>query len=124
MEYQMKVQCLLLTGLLSFGVNAGNWLVSQTKIAHVQIGNGDLMYMSFDNSIDTSGFNCGTDVVKNWAAIPLDNENPKVKSIISLALSAQAQGIPVDLGGTETCVGSTYPLLTYIRIGKMNYPIK
>jgi len=120
----MKIQCLLLSSFLSFGVNAGNWLVSQTTLAHVQIGNADLMYVSFNSSIDTTNFSCGTSVVKNWAALPLNNESAKTKSIISLALSAQAQGIPVDIGGTETCVGSAYPLITSIRIGKMIYTIK
>lgn len=119
----MKFNILILF-LVSFNSLAGSWKVSQTSLKHVQIGSANLMYISFDKQADVSQITCGGSPVKNWAALPLDSANPKVQALISLALSAQAQNIKVDLGGPGTCQKGIYLTLDYIRVGQYTGPIK
>jgi|GEM_PF-1903887 len=103
---------------------ASTWIVSQTTLKHVQIGSANLMYISFDKYANVSNISCAGLPVKNWAALPLDSSNPKTQALISLALSAQAQNIKVDLGGPATCELKTYPTLDYIRVGQYTGPAK
>lgn len=113
----MKFSILVLL-LMSFSCLSSSWSVSQTTLKHVQIGSANLMYISFDKLANVSQVTCGGLPIKNWAALPLDSTNPKVQALISLALSAQAQSIKVDLGGTGICQKNAYPTLDYIRIGQ------
>jgi len=55
------------------------------------------MYISFDKLADVSQITCSGSPIKNWAALPLDSIDPKVQALISLALSAQAQNISVQV---------------------------
>jgi len=114
MKYLISVTLLLLSG----NTIAANWGLSQTTLKHVQIGNGNYMYLSFDASANVSQISCSGLPIKNWAVLPLDSSDPKVQALISLALSAQAQNIKVDLGGPATCELGAYPTLGYIRVGK------
>jgi hypothetical protein len=118
---KFKILALLLVSFSSFG---SNWTVSQTTLHHVQIGSANLMYISFDKHANVSQITCGGLPVKNWAALPLDLTGPKVQALISLALSAQAQSIKVDLGGPGTCQKGAYPTLDYIRVGQYTGPVK
>tara|TARA_R110002060_G_scaffold880_3_gene2099 strand:+ start:1018 stop:1377 length:360 start_codon:yes stop_codon:yes gene_type:complete len=118
---KFKILALFLVNFSSLG---SNWTVSQTNLHHVQIGSANLMYISFDKHANVSKITCGGLPVKNWAALPLDSTNPKVQALISLALSAQAQKIKVDLGGPGTCQQGAYPTLDYIRIGQFTGAVK
>lgn len=119
----MKFKILVLF-FASFSSLGSSWTVSQTTLHHVQIGSANLMYISFDKHANVSQISCGGLPVKNWAALPLDSTNPKMQALISLALSAQAQNIKVDLGGPATCQQDAYPTLDYIRIGQYTGPTK
>jgi hypothetical protein len=119
----MKFKILALL-LVSFSSLVNQWSVTQTTLQHVQIGSGNLMYISFDKHINVSQVSCGGLPVKNWAALPLDATEPKVQALISLALSAQAQNTKVDLGGPLTCQNDVYLTLEFIRIGQYAAPLK
>jgi len=114
----VKYLILIILSVLSGSSIAANWNLSQTTLKHVQIGNGNYMYLSFDASANVSQVSCSGLPIKNWAVLPLDSSDPKIQALISLALSAQAQNIKVDLGGPGTCELGAYLTLGYIRVGK------
>ena len=118
---KFKILVLLFVSVNSLGAS---WKVTQTTLQHVQIGSANLMYISFDKHANVSQITCDGLPVKNWAALPLDITNPKVQALISLALSAQAQNIKVDLGGPATCQQDAYLTLDYIRVGQYTGPVK
>ena len=98
---------------------AEGWQIRQVKIDHIQAGNGENFYLSFN--AETKGpSECAATWGADWAIIPLTNISERKKYMISLAMSAQASGMLVDVGGTKgDCHSSNgnLPEITYIRVG-------
>ncbi|KZZ48824.1 hypothetical protein A3759_17815 [Thalassolituus sp. HI0120] len=101
-----------------------DWFVSQVKIEHIQVGSSNAFYIAFDGEIETSGHGCNEQPFKNKAAMPLDVEDLRAKTIISLAASAQAQGVKVDIAGVKECSVGGYLRINAIRVGEMTALIK
>jgi len=107
--------------LMTFSGNvlATGWQLRQVKIDHIQAGNDEYIFASFSGDTDTLSDCTGT-WGADWAAIPLSNMTEKTKYMISFAMSAQASGTLVDIGGTKgDCLPNKgdLPVITFIRVG-------
>lgn len=99
---------------------AEGWSLRQVKINHTQSGNGDAFFFSFSGETKTLS-ECDVGAWgDNWGAVSLSNLTEQKKYLISLAMSAQASGKLVDIGGVKgQCLAGfgNVPEITYIRVG-------
>ncbi len=111
----MKNKIILGILLSVIAINVSAYNLTQVTIKHVQVGNGDRMYISID--ADTDGVT-GCSESNGWLIMKFDD--PAVaniyREILSLAMAAYVSKTPVDVGGPNGCV-SGYSNMTFIRLG-------
>lgn len=115
-----KTTLLAILFLIAGNSFAQGWQIRQAKIDHIQAGNGEFFFISLSADTKTLA-DCESSWGADWVAVPLDNVTEKTKYMLSLAMSAQASGALVDVGGTRSnCTSTSFgalPIMTFIRVG-------
>jgi len=93
--------------------NAG-WQIRQVKINHVQVGNANYFYITVAGASGCANMTGG----KGWLSFGLNEMNERKKMLMSLALTIQVSGQPVDVGSTISGCNSVGTAdLQFIRLG-------
>lgn len=95
------------------------WEVRQTTINHVQVGNGDIFYITINGGDVAGASGCsGMTGGKNWMSFEMSASDERKKAIMAFALAAQASKQLVDVGGDLSgCNAQGTAELQFIRVG-------
>jgi len=96
-----------------------SWEVRQTTINHVQVGNGNVFYLTINGGDVAGASGCtGMSGGKNWLSFEMSASDERKKAIMAFALAALASKQLVDVGGdVEGCNAQGTAELQFIRVG-------